>query len=388
MGHSIKKRRPDGQLRFGLMWYNSPTPYLTSATAAAQNPPVLDLATQTSLAQAAEQAGFDFLFLADGYVGHGEHNKRIGHAEPRLNAVVWAAALAAATKHIGVASTIHTKYLPPAVIARLGANLDVLSGGRWAWNVVPGTKEDALLGMEPLDHDVRYAQATEAIRAVKTLWEARGEEVEFKGDFHSFSGRLAGPHPIQEPWPLVFNAGVSPAGQQVVATQCDYGFFTVVDDLAKVRGPVENVARLAEDAGRDPREVNLIGSTSIVLGDTTTEAEDRFAELQESLDMDAARAWAASFLGRSQTYQDTHGGDDLDAVARSVGVASGAKVLRGTPAEVAEQILSIYLETGLRGYQICPLTWSADDLIRHGEVFAELEKAGVWTPPHKRDWSW
>ncbi|MDF2826121.1 MAG: luciferase-like monooxygenase, partial [Mycobacterium sp.] len=241
MTSSIKRRLPDGQLRFGLMWFNSQTPYLTSAVAAKSNPPVLDVNTQIVLARAAESAGFDFLFLADTYVGHGEHNARIGHAEPRLYSPVWGAVLATATEHIGIASTLHTKYLPPAVIARMGANLDVVSGGRWAWNIVPGTMDDAIIGMAPLDHAERYAHATEAVRAVKALWQSRGEPVEFEGDFHQFSGRLVGPHPIQEPWPLLFNAGVSPAGQQLIATECDYGFFTLVDDLDKVRGPVENI---------------------------------------------------------------------------------------------------------------------------------------------------
>jgi dimethylsulfone monooxygenase len=385
---SIKRRRPDGQLRFGLMWFNSPTPYLTSAAAAHANPQVLDVQTQIVLARAAEQANFDFIFLADTYVGHGEHNARIGHAEPRLYSPVWATVLATATKHIGIASTLHTKYLAPAVIARMGANLDVVSGGRWAWNVVPGTLDDAIVGMPPLDHARRYAHAAEAVRAVKALWAARGEPVEFNGDFHRFSGRLIGPHPLQEPWPLLFNAGVSPAGQGLIATECDYGFFTLVDDLAKVRAPVQNIARLASDAGRDPREVNLIGTVAVVLGDSTAEARDRFAELQESIDMDAARAWARNFIGRSQTYEDTHGDAEFDAAARSVGVASGAKVLLGTPREVAEQILAIYRETGLRGYQIAPLTWSEKQVLQYGDVFDELERAGVWTPPAKRGHSW
>jgi alkanesulfonate monooxygenase SsuD/methylene tetrahydromethanopterin reductase-like flavin-dependent oxidoreductase (luciferase family) len=385
---TIKQRRPDGQLRFGLMWFNSPTPYLTSAVTAASNPPVLDLEVQTTLAQAAEVAGFDFLFLADSYIGHGEHNLRIGHAEPRLYSPVWGAALAAATKHIGIACTLHTKYLAPAVIARMGANLDVLSGGRWAWNVVPGTRDDSIVGMEALDHAARYAYTAETIRAVKALWEARGEPVEFEGEYHRISGRLIGPHPLQRPWPLLFNAGVSPAGQELIAQECDYGFFTVVDDLEQVKAPVDNLARLAEKAGRDPNEVNLIGSTAIVIAGSRAEAEDRFAELRDGIDMDAARAWAASFLGRSETYQRTHGGAEADKVARSIGVASGAKVLLGSPAEVAEQIIEVHRATGLRGYQVCPLTWSAQELLRYRDVFAELERAGVWTPPEKRDWSW
>ncbi|WP_460666751.1 LLM class flavin-dependent oxidoreductase [Kribbella swartbergensis] len=380
-------RRPDDQLRFGLMWFNSQTPYLTSAVAAGRNPPVLDVAVQTTLARAAEEAGFDFLFLADGYVSHGEHNVRIGHGEPRLSALTWAPILMAATRHIGVATTIHTKYFPPGVIARLGGNLDHLSGGRWGWNIVPGTNDDTFLGAEPLGHAERYAQARETLDAVQRIWAARGRRIEYRGEYHHFDGAMMGPFPVQEPWPLLFNAGVSDDGLQFIADACDYGFFTVVDDLAKVRGPVEDVAARAEAAGRNPLSVDLLGSIGLVVAPTRREAQDRYDELRETLDMDAARGWARSFLGRSRTYQATHGGE-LDAVARSIGVAAGAKVLVGDVDDVAEQLVAVHRATGLRGFQVCPLTWSADDLLRMGSVFRRVGDAGLWKAPADRGWAW
>lgn len=387
MSVQAKVRKPDGQLRFGLMWFNSQTPYLTSAVAAAQNPPVLDVGVQMEFAQAAETAGFDFLFMADGYIGHGEANARIGHGEPRLSAPVWAPLLMHATKHVGVATTIHTRYMSPAVIARMGANLDVISGGRWAWNIVPGTKDDPLMGVGTEDHDKRYEKAKDAVRAVKALWKARGSEVDYQGEFYRITGSMMGPHILQDPWPLLFNAGVSPAGQELIASECDYGFFTVVEDLEKVRKPVEQLAARAEANGRNPLEVNLVGGVSVLTAATTREAEDRFAELRETIDMDSARSWLDSFLGRSKTYQDTHSGE-RDEAARSIGVASGAKPLVGTPQDVAEQILEIHRATGLRGYQILPLTWSTPGLLSLGETFKTLGKAGVWTSPEDRGWSW
>lgn len=382
-----KTRRPDGQLRFGLMWFNSQTPYLTSAVAGERNPPVLDIGVQTELARAAESAGFDFLFMADGYVGHGGHNVRIGHGEPRLSAVVWAPVLMAATQHIGVATTIHTKYFAPGVIARLGGNLDNLSGGRWAWNIVPGTKDDEFLGSEPLGHAERYAHARETVDAVQRIWAARGERVEYHGEYHDFAGSMMGPFTVQEPWPLLFNAGASDAGIDFVADVCDYGFFTVVDDLGKVREPVERLTVRAEARGRDPLSVNLLGNISMVVAPTRREAQDRFDHLRETLDMDAARGWARSFLGRSETYRSTHGGQ-LDEAARSIGVAAGASVLVGTVDEVAEQFIHVHRATGLRGYQVCPLTWSVDELLQMGEVFQRVGDAGLWTAPADRGWAW
>jgi alkanesulfonate monooxygenase SsuD/methylene tetrahydromethanopterin reductase-like flavin-dependent oxidoreductase (luciferase family) len=198
---------------------------------------------------------------------------------------------------------------------------------------------------------------------------------------------MMGPFPVQEPWPLLFNAGVSDDGLQFVADACDYGFFTVVDDLTKVRGPVEDVAARAEAAGRDPLSVNLLGSIGVIVAKTRREAHDRYDELRETLDMDAARGWARSFLGRSGTYQATHGGE-LDVVARSIGVAAGAKVLVGDVDDVAEQFVAVHRATGLRGFQVCPLTWSADDLLRMGSVFRRVGDAGLWKAPADRGWAW
>ncbi|MET8944154.1 LLM class flavin-dependent oxidoreductase [Streptomyces sp. NPDC004542] len=383
----MKLRRVDDQIRFGLMWFNSQTPYATSRVTAEANPDVLDVNVQMELARTAEQVGFDFLFYADGYIGHGEANARIGHGEPRLSAPVWAPVAMMATSHIGVATTLHTRYLPPAVIARLGANLDRLSGGRWAWNIVPGTKDDPLIGLPPLEHSQRYAHAAEAVRAVKAIWDAGDGEVDFEGEFYRFKGSMMGPRPVQKPYPLLFNAGVSPAGQDLIASECDYGFFAVVDDLDKVRGPVEQLAARAERHGRDPLEVNLVGSIGMVVGRTGEEARERLEWIRDNLDMEAARGWAHSFLVRSKTYQDTHQGD-VDEVARSVGIAAGSTVLAGTAEEVAEQLLHIHRSTGLRGFQILPLMWSVEELKAIGEVFPHLAKAGVWTAPEDRGWSW
>ncbi|MFI6906125.1 LLM class flavin-dependent oxidoreductase [Nonomuraea sp. NPDC050394] len=389
-GQTAKPRKPDGQLRFGMMWMNSPTPNITSKAMADRNPDVLDADTHAELARIAENTGVDFVFFADGYTHHGPGNARVGHGEPCVSAPIYAPIVMAATRHVGVVTTVHTRYLPPAVIARLGANLDVLSGGRWGWNVVPGSKgsEADLLGIDLVEHDARYAMAAEAVEAVKALWAARGEPVTFEGEHYRFRGTPRGPYPVQEPWPLLFNAGVSPAGQEFISQSCDYAFFAVVDDLAKVREPVERLSALTESKGRSPLEVNMAGSIGVVLGDTHRDAQDKYAWIRDSIDMEAARGWAKGFLGGSQTYQSTYGGGDFDEAARKIGMAAGSSVLVGTPEEVAEQFLHIHRETGLRGFMILNLMWAPDEVARLGAVFPHLKKAGVWTPPAERGWSW
>lgn len=384
-----KTRRNDSTMRFGLMWQNSPSPNVTSGVMAAGNPDVLQIDSHIALAQTAEKIGVDFVFFADGYTNHGKHNARVGHGEPCISAPIWAPIVMAATEHIGVVTTMHARYLSPVVLARLGANLDVLSGGRWGWNIVPGSKgsEEALFGLDdPVDHDERYALVAETLAAVRTLWGARGEPIDFRGEYSHHQGVPRGPYPIQES-PAIFNAGVSEAGKGFIAEHADYAFFAVTEDLDAVKQTVDDLSARAEAAGRDPLSVSAAGSIGIVLGRTHEEAQEKYRAIVDSVDMEAARGWARGFLGGSQTYQKTFG-TDLDAAARKIGVAAGSTVLVGTAEEVAEQLIDIHRSTGLRGYMLLTLNWNPEEVALIGDVFPHLQRAGVWTPPAERGWSW
>lgn len=385
-----KPRLTDDQLRFGMMWQSSPTPTTTSGAVADTNPDPLDPAEQMALARAAEDAGLDYVFMADGYIPHGENSGRIGHAEPHLYAPVFAPVIMAATQHLGVVTTVHTRYLSPAVIARIGASMDALSNGRWGWNIVPGSKidESTLLGVgSDSDHDLRYEMAEEALDAVKALWAARGEHVEFHGRFHDLSGKMIGPHIVQEPWPCLFNAGVSPRGQELIASTCDFAFTPLPADHAKVSSTVQSINDRTRAHGRSPLEVNLAGATGMVVAPTEQEAADKYAWIQETLDMDGARDIATELMGASQTYQENYEGE-FDEIARTLGVAHGSMVLVGTPESLAEQLLEVHRETGVRGFMLLPTTYTAQDMSLMGDIFPYLQKAGVWTPPAERGWSW
>lgn len=388
-GHRTpKQRRLDDKMRFGLMWPNSPSPNATSRAIAERNPDVLDPASHIALAQTAERIGVDFVFFADGYTNHGEHNARVGHGEPCLSAPIWAPIVMGATKHIGVVTTMHARYLSPVVLARLGANLDVVSGGRWGWNIVPGSKgsEAELFGMDVGEHDERYAVVEETLAAVRALWAADGKPIEFQGKYYDLRGTPRGPYPVQES-PVIFNAGVSPAGQKFIAANADYAFFAVVDDLDRAKDTVAQLATRAAETGRAPNAVSAAGSVGVVIDKSSAAAHEKYEWIRANIDMDAARGWARSFLAGSQTYQKNFG-DDFDDAARRIGMAAGSRVLVGTAEEIAEQLIEIHRYTGLRGYMLVNMLWSPDEVAMLGDVFPFLERAGVWEPPASRGFSW
>ena len=97
------------------------------------------------LAQTAERAKFDFLFLAEG-LRLREQNGAIYDLDVvgRPDTFTVLAALAAVTSRLGLAGTINSTFNEPYEVARQFASLDHLSGGRAAWNVV--TSWDAFTG--------------------------------------------------------------------------------------------------------------------------------------------------------------------------------------------------------------------------------------------------
>ena len=96
----------------------------------------LDFTHYKHLAQVAEAAKFDTLFIADSVAAAtgdaARHMARSDHFEP----LTLVSALSAVTERIGLIVTATTSYNEPFHIARKFASLDHLSGGRAGWNLV------------------------------------------------------------------------------------------------------------------------------------------------------------------------------------------------------------------------------------------------------------
>ena len=131
-----------------------------------------DLAHWIELAQLAESAKFDSLFLADGpaLTGSGEFRPP-GQLEP----LTLLTALSQHTSRIGLIATVSSTYNEPYNLARRLASVDHVSGGRAGWNIVTSAtpQEAANFGIDDrLDHSSRYARADEFLTVAKALWDS------------------------------------------------------------------------------------------------------------------------------------------------------------------------------------------------------------------------
>jgi alkanesulfonate monooxygenase SsuD/methylene tetrahydromethanopterin reductase-like flavin-dependent oxidoreductase (luciferase family) len=142
----------------------------------------IDFSSFAHLAETAERAKFDFLFLAEG-LRLREQNGRIYDLDVvgRPDTFTVLAALAAVTGRLGLAGTINSTFNEPYEVARQFASLDHLSGGRAAWNVV--TSWDAFTGENFrrggfLPQDARYERAQTFLQTAWELFDSwRGDEI-------------------------------------------------------------------------------------------------------------------------------------------------------------------------------------------------------------------
>jgi probable F420-dependent oxidoreductase len=117
--------------------------------------------------------------------------------------------LSGITTRIELATTVAIlPYRSPLHLARLGANLDRLSGGRFILGVGVGwaREEFEVLGVP---FEKRGAIADEYLEALLELWTK--DEASYDGRFVRFENVQTGPRPLSTPHPPIWVGGVSDA---------------------------------------------------------------------------------------------------------------------------------------------------------------------------------
>lgn len=383
-------RSDDARMRIGIFYPSSAGLHVASRRLADANPDVLSIRTHVELGRACEETGLDFLFIPGGWSPYGPASVAARFQYPGVMAQMLGALLIQATERIGVVTTLHTTYHHPVQIARTGATLDVLSGGRWGLNVVTGFKkvEGGMFGVEDVGHDDRYLMAEEFLQALHVLWDAEpGTPVDFAGRFYRISGPAPGPQPVQRR-PLVINAGSSPAGQAFSAHHADW-IFMVAKDEAEVHAKISNTRRLTERYGRPPGSVRVMLDANIIVRATDAEAEAVAASLRASVHMGAAREYAMALMGGMEAYRTIFRDRDERETLTHLGSGAGAIRIHGSARTVADRIIGLHRDYGCKGLALSFPFTDPDEVRRFGaEVLPLLQDAGVWRDPRQHGWSW
>ena len=152
----------------------------------------------TALTLKAEALGFDLVFGLAQWIGKGGAGGETRFRELSLDPFITVTALAAITTRIMLISTVHILYGPwhPLYLAKMGATLDHVSGGRWGLNVVTGfvPSEARMFGNEQVTHDLRYEMADEFTSMVTALWSS-SDNLTMHGEFWRLIDAYVTPKP-------------------------------------------------------------------------------------------------------------------------------------------------------------------------------------------------
>ena len=273
----------------------------------------------------AEEAGFSFIFVADGLF---INDKSIPHFLSRFEPLTLLGALAPITSHIGLVATVSTSYSEPFTIARQLASVDMMSGGRAGWNVVTSPLEGSAKNFSKdkhPEHSLRYDIADEHLSVVQGLWDSweddafirdkesgqyfdkdKMHELNYEGEFF----RISGPLNIErspQGQPIIFQAGASPKGSAFAARNAD-AVFTNASTLEKAQKSYADLRQQAADNGRNPDEIKVFPTLQPIVGKDHEEVRERYEYIKNLVTIEEALL----YLGR---YFDHHDFSQYDVDA-------------------------------------------------------------------------
>ncbi len=352
------------------------------------------------MAKSLERACFDLIMLEDSlsisevHGGSMEAYLRHGMMAPKNDPAPLAALIGAATKHLGIVSTLSTLSYHPFALARLASTLDHISHGRFGWNIVTSPAEASArnFGFDHLPpRQERYDIADEYVDLVKQLFESwapdavvrdhathtyadhtRVKKVNFHGKYFRCEGPL---NTVRCPQgrPAFLQAGGSPRGRRFAATHADC-IVAFADGPAGMKAYRDDVRAKAEAAGRDPDTIKVLFLIAPIIGPTMAEAlardereftSDQFTEAALALfgsltdidlsgyDLDSELPYMTTNgeQGALDKFGQWGSGKTLRQLARESGTSSSVRLV-GTPESVADEMGAIMEEVGGDGFLI------------------------------------
>src|SRR6267154_6297426 len=385
-----------------------------------------DIRYYQELAQRAEAALFDSIFLAD-QLALGDDVAQA--ARCWLEPISTLAALAVSTSRIGLIATASTTYTEPFNLARQFASLDHMSNGRIGWNIVTSwlaTAADNYGDTGQISHAERYARGEEYMAVVKALWDswaedaviddragglyARGDRIRpinHKGDHYQVKGPLNLPR-CPQGRPVLVQAGSSDTGRRFAARNGE-AVFTAHMEKATAQAFYADLKSLVTAEGRKPDQVLILPGLSPMIASTEAEAQRLTREINELSDVEVGRKRLSGRFGghdfshlpldRPLVPEDFPDPGSVEAARSRTEVilglvrresptlrqllanlagARGHFTIAGTPEQIADIIEDWFTDGAADGFNIMPPLLPAMLDVFSAEVIPILQKRGLF----------
>jgi len=227
--------------------------------------------------QRAEQDGFDSFWVMDHFYQLPAHGSE---QEPFLDAWTVLPALAAVTSRIRLGAMVSpVGYRNPALLARMAASLDHISGGRMNFGFGAGgfRPEYQKYGFEFIEKgSVRLAQMKEALQLILGLW--THPRFTFQGRYFHVEDAILEPKPLQNPHPPILIGGVGP--------KITLRIIAEMGDACNLWGPpaefvkqCETLKRHCDDVGRDESTIEKTTYDLLICARTEKDLQSKIKRL-------------------------------------------------------------------------------------------------------------
>jgi FMN-dependent oxidoreductase (nitrilotriacetate monooxygenase family) len=303
------------------------------------------------------------------------------------------------TERIGLIATVTTSYNEPFHVARKFASLDHLSGGRAGWNLVTSDAAAEALNFnrsEHLGHAERYARAREFHEVVSGLWDSWEDDAFVRDkasgqyydpaklhvlDHHGDHFQVRGPLNVArspQGRPVVVQAGSSETGRELAAQTAEV-VFTAQTSLAAARDFYSDLKGRLGKYGRSADALKIMPGVFIVLGDSQSQAQEKFEQFQALVEPAVGVALLSRMLGnfdlsgypldgplpdlpltdsgqrsRQLLLTELAGKENLSLaqLGRRIAGGRGHYSLIGTPAQVADELQAWFEQGGADGFNV------------------------------------
>jgi len=320
----------------------------------------------------AEEIGFDLVFGLAQWLGAEGHGGETSYRKHSLDPMLVTAGTAALTRHIILISTVHVLYgWHPLHLAKMGATLDHMTGGRWGLNVVTGFRphEMEMFGLPKIPRDQRYIMAAEFTDMLEALWQSE-ENLTLDGTYWSLKDAYVSPKPVNRR-PIMVSAGSSDAGLQYACRYADLLFITSpggADFADALESLPPHTARIRSLAAKEGRQVKTVINPHVICRETEKEVADVCRAIVEAEDAGAVDGLMGTQNSGDQSSWRGHRRDQR--------IIGGNVHVFGTPEQVVEKFIKLK-EAGCDGMQINFFDF-APDLEFFGErVMPLLAQAGL-----------
>lgn len=303
-------------------------------------------ALNRDVVQKAEKYGMEFALSMIKLRGFGGKSEFWDHA---MESFTLMAGLASVTSKIKLFASTAVLTLPPAIVARMAATIDDISGGRFGVNIVSGWQEAeySQMGIWPgAEHFARrYQYCAEYVQVMKDLWETGTSDL--NGDYFQMTDCKLSPRP-QAKIDIVC-AGQSGGGMAFAAQYGDYNF-CMASGVNTPTANAKSVAMLGEAAAKTGRDVGAYVLFMVIADETDEKAMAKWKLYNEGADPEAL-SWMFNQASNDKNAADGSTAKTLQIPEGAVNTNMGTLV--GSYESVARMLDEAASVPGVKGIMLC-----------------------------------